>query len=365
MAYGFEEEYWKGRKFEDKYHFIATQYAETLQPIKVLDYGCGRGFLVHAFNYLGINCVGFDISEWAVKHPWGLAKDRISGSIKDKDYDLVVCFDVLEHVSPVHKEGEIIDALCYLSNKYILLSICDTKLSKTYIDETHINIKPRAYWEYQFIKRGWKKMEIPKDWMFKDQLYLFTKDYKPFDGSYAYESLMDNIISEESDQARLLGNFLMKILKPKSVIDCGCGPGIYLKSFKDGGCEVLGIDYCKSASKYLSEFEQVDLRFPYEPKKKYDLSICLEVAEHIDKSYAGILIDNLVKTSDTILFSAATPKQGGENHINEQKLSYWINLFKTHGYELHRFNNLLKNYLNNIPCNDWLRNNTVLLRKIK
>jgi hypothetical protein len=34
-----------------------------------------------------------------------------------------------------------------------------------------------------------------------------------------------------------------------------------------------------------------------------------------------------------VLFSAATPGQGGENHINERPLSFWQALFQANGYD--------------------------------
>ena len=33
-----------------------------------------------------------------------------------------------------------------------------------------------------------------------------------------------------------------------------------------------------------------------------------------------------------MLFSAAVPGQGGENHVNEQPLAYWRAIFREHGY---------------------------------
>ena len=33
-----------------------------------------------------------------------------------------------------------------------------------------------------------------------------------------------------------------------------------------------------------------------------------------------------------VLFSAAVPGQGGENHINERPLDFWRGLFRAHGY---------------------------------
>jgi hypothetical protein len=40
----------------------------------------------------------------------------------------------------------------------------------------------------------------------------------------------------------------------------------------------------------------------------------------------------LCSLSDVVLFSAAQPGQGGEDHINERPLSYWADIFEQMGY---------------------------------
>ena len=67
--------------------------------------------------------------------------------------------------------------------------------------------------------------------------------------------------------------------------------------------------------------------------KKYDLAICLEVAEHISEKNSYILLNNLTNASDVVLFSAAIPLQGGTNHINENYPTYWIKKFSKFKYE--------------------------------
>jgi hypothetical protein len=44
------------------------------------------------------------------------------------------------------------------------------------------------------------------------------------------------------------------------------------------------------------------------------------------------LIDTLTDHGDFILFSAAVPGQGGQNHLNEQWPNYWQDLFAAKGY---------------------------------
>jgi len=41
----------------------------------------------------------------------------------------------------------------------------------------------------------------------------------------------------------------------------------------------------------------------------------------------------LTNLSSTVFFSAAIPRQGGRNHLNEQWQSYWIRKFSQYGYK--------------------------------
>lgn len=134
---------------------------------------------------------------------------------------------------------------------------------------------------------------------------------------------------------------LMKMFNPTSVIDVGCGLGTFLHEFQSNGVKTIhGIDGSwankELLSKYISldNFEEVDLERPYPCTKKYDLAICLEVAEHLKPENATTIVTTLTNLSDIIVFSAAVPFQGGMNHINEQWPSYWEKLFNKHNYKM-------------------------------
>jgi len=135
---------------------------------------------------------------------------------------------------------------------------------------------------------------------------------------------------------------IVDLIKPKSVVDFGCGLGTFLYTFKENGItDVLGLDGTwvdkNLQGKYLnaSEFMECDLEKTIDLKKKYDLVITLEVAEHLAESAADTFVRNLTSAGQVVLFSAAIPMQGGQNHINEQWLAYWEDKFKGHGYKLY------------------------------
>lgn len=135
---------------------------------------------------------------------------------------------------------------------------------------------------------------------------------------------------------------LMQLFNPKSVVDIGCGLGTFLHVFKQHGVqEVLGLDGPWTDKELLSqylekgEFMECQLEEEIQLDQNYDLVISLEVAEHLSPQAADIFIKNLISAGKVIVFSAAIPEQGGQNHLNEQWNDYWIKKFESHGYVIH------------------------------
>ena len=159
---------------------------------------------------------------------------------------------------------------------------------------------------------------------------------------------------------------IMKLLQPRSVVDIGCGLGTFLYCFKEAGVNsVLGVDgpwTDKSLlSKFLStdEFIEMDLEKKINLNRRFDLVVSLEVAEHLSPESADIFVENLVSAGDVILFSAAIPFQGGQNHLNEQWLTYWEKKFNKHGYIIHDF--LRPIFWNNPNIFWWYKQNMVFI----
>jgi SAM-dependent methyltransferase len=132
---------------------------------------------------------------------------------------------------------------------------------------------------------------------------------------------------------------LSDTFQPKSVVDVGCGTGVWLRAFKRLGVEtVLGIDWFdpKSVPLLISpeEYRRLDLTYPFELGQRYDLALCLEVAEHVPESRSESLVNNLTNLSDTIVFSAAIPLQLGFHHVNERWPGHWIEKFARREFSL-------------------------------
>jgi len=125
----------------------------------------------------------------------------------------------------------------------------------------------------------------------------------------------------------------------QSVLDVGCGLGTWLTIFQESGVpEVLGLDGNNVDRSMLHiperQFRECDLTNPFDLGKRFDLVLCLEVAEHLPESCSDEFVASLCRHSDRIVFSAAIPGQGGQHHINEQWVDYWQLRFRQMGYIL-------------------------------
>ena len=127
----------------------------------------------------------------------------------------------------------------------------------------------------------------------------------------------------------------------RSVVDIGCGAGTWILAAKSiielsgEKPDLLGIDgeYGQSiVDLSTAHFMFLDLENRVHLPQKFDLAICLEVAEHLSRDRASTLVEDLCAASDTVFFSAAIPGQGGANHINEQWQDYWHSLFSEQGF---------------------------------
>lgn len=155
-----------------------------------------------------------------------------------------------------------------------------------------------------------------------------------------YDTDFFNDIALTSGQsATRIAPWLIGVARPSSVLDFGCGEGVWLAAFKELGiADVFGIDGdyvdTRRLKVSLDNFKSADLSKPIALGRSFDLAICLEVAEHLCCESADVLVTSLVNHSPVILFSAAIPLQQGTDHRNEQWPSYWMSKFAEHGYTL-------------------------------
>ncbi len=164
--------------------------------------------------------------------------------------------------------------------------------------------------------------------------------------------------------AEIVLPILFEYVQPQSILDVGCGTGTWLKVFNDMGIsDFTGVDgnYVDRSMLQIAEerFVAHDLTKPLNLGRIFDLAVSLEVAEHLPESAADVFVASLTKHSKTILFSAAIPGQGGQNHLNEQWPAYWQEKFRRYGYEYYDI--IRPAVWNNERVDIWYRQNMFLV----
>jgi len=119
IAKKYSKEYWDGnRKFGyGGYKYIPGRWTQVAKKLiktyklnsksKILDAGCGKGFLLHEIQLLkpGIKIVGFDISKYAIKNSHRNVSKHIfyhdikkKFPFKKKEFDLVISLGCLHNL---------------------------------------------------------------------------------------------------------------------------------------------------------------------------------------------------------------------------------------------------------------------------
>lgn len=148
----------------DRYYPFYVRLAEMLSGLcsaaRVLDVGCGLGYLVNAFHDRGVEADGIDYSEYALASSPAEIRDRLwkvdlesdaSWPFPDNHFDLVTSLNTFEHLS--HPEAAISEMSRTLrSEGRVFLSVPSpisnelSALVRRYREPTHVSVLPKATW---------------------------------------------------------------------------------------------------------------------------------------------------------------------------------------------------------------------------
>tara|TARA_R100001082_G_scaffold98657_1_gene67035 strand:+ start:347 stop:952 length:606 start_codon:yes stop_codon:yes gene_type:complete len=127
-----------------------------------LDYGCAKGYLVHALRILGRDAYGEDISTYAIDNCHPSVKDFVSQPT-DNCYDLLICKDVLEHIL----EDDLSAVLNKFKSKatqfFFTIPLGDNdhfRIREYELDITHVTKKDEEWWLNLFKSHGFELLEF-------------------------------------------------------------------------------------------------------------------------------------------------------------------------------------------------------------
>jgi cyclopropane fatty-acyl-phospholipid synthase-like methyltransferase len=144
----------------------------------------------------------------------------------------------------------------------------------------------------------------------------------------------EGLAKDDSQNELIAMAILCAFTKPKSWLDVGCGTGAVARTAMHNGIEAYGVDQLVDEALRGWIAKTWDLRLPLNLERTFDLVTCIEVAEHLEEEYEGVICDTLVRhvaEGGRLVFTAAKPGQGGYNHFNCQPQKYWRDRMESRG----------------------------------
>jgi SAM-dependent methyltransferase len=164
---------------------VVPYMVELFKPRRVVDVGCGIGTFLHVFKTCGVaEVLGVDGS-WVNKAQLNIAANEfleadLEKPIRlDKEFDLVLCLEVAEHLAATSADV-IVDSLTSLGKKIVFSAA--TKLQG---GQNHINEQLFSYWKEKFAKKGYKVLDVFRpvfwneekvQWWYKQNMFLVVHE---------------------------------------------------------------------------------------------------------------------------------------------------------------------------------------------
>ena len=141
----------------------ASSIINNISFTTVLDFGCAKGFMVHALRLLGKEAHGVDVSEYAITNCHPKVKEYLTVVDTAEDikggWDLIIAKDVLEHIP----KEEIPSVLAALRRRcktiFVAVPLGDGtryRIREYEMDITHVTKESEEWWLTTLVDAGFK-----------------------------------------------------------------------------------------------------------------------------------------------------------------------------------------------------------------
>lgn len=176
-----------------------------------------------------------------------------------------------------------------------------------------------------------------------------------------------------ADACSFIATEIYRRFQPRTAIDWGCGAGLHAAELGRLGVDVIAVDAVVAADELRAggiDIRRADLTEPlpfgFVPDT-YDLSLCVDVMEHLHEADADIALDNITQNAELVILSCAPPGQGGHHHVNEQPRRYWVARMAARGWRYDRratgsMENYFLGHRDQLPLS-WMYHNLCIYRR--
>ncbi len=164
---------------------------DVFEPTKVLDVGCGPGFLMQLLHELGVNVYGIDYAAASLTLAPDAVRDRITIRETSDElapaqaYDLVICREVFEHLT-VLQVRETVRQICHASSRFVYVTtrfhpdpanLLDFT-TQFEVDPSHITLLSKDLLRTLFVLEGFRRradLEERLDWGKKNRVLAYER----------------------------------------------------------------------------------------------------------------------------------------------------------------------------------------------
>jgi SAM-dependent methyltransferase len=164
---------------------------EVFEPRRVLDVGCGPGFLMLFLAELKVDAEGIDFSPSSRELAPAEVRDRIvigdvaEPHVPERSFDLVVCREVLEHLT-VLQVRRTVEQLCRASSRFVYLTTRFHPAPESLLDfttdfetdPTHVTLLAKDFLRCLFVLEGFRRradLEERMDWAGKGRVLVYER----------------------------------------------------------------------------------------------------------------------------------------------------------------------------------------------